>query len=126
MSHDFEPNPTYNEAKTIGKDFERLSDKLVNLKKNNEIAILFSNEALTAFNAFSFGWGARENYNDILRPYYDALYKMNVGTDFIDPSVKDFSKYKVIVVPALYAAPDDLLKRLNRICKEWRPCSVHF
>ncbi|MFM6937934.1 MAG: beta-galactosidase, partial [Aquirufa sp.] len=56
LSHDFEPNPTYNEAKIIGKDFAQLSDKLINLKKNNEVAILFSDEALTAFNAFSFGW----------------------------------------------------------------------
>ncbi len=148
LSHDFEPNPTYNEAKTIGKDFERLSDKLINLKKNNEVAILFSNEALTAFNAFSFGWGARENYNDILRPYYDALYKMNVGVDFIDPTsdfgygMSDLSadrhdvggsskseillpkseiihpKYKLIVVPALYAASGDLLKKLNQFVKD--------
>ena len=124
LSHDFEPNPTYNEAKTIGKDFDRLSDKLINLKKTNEVAILFSNEALTAFNAFSFGWGAKENYNDILRPMYDALYKMNVGVDFIDPSVNfgygasDFGKYKMIIVPTLYAASDDLLKKLNQFVKD--------
>ena len=117
LSHDFEPNPTYKEAISIGKDFDRLSDKLIDLKKNNQVAILFSNEALTAFNAFSFGWGARENYNDILRPYYDALYKMNVETDFIDPSVQDISKYKLIIVPALYAAPDSLLKKLNAYVK---------
>lgn len=118
LSHDFEPNPTYNEAKTIGKNFTDLSKQLVNLKKKNEVAILFSNEALSAFNAFSFGWGARENYNDILRPYYDALYNMNVGTDFIDPSVEDFSSYKLIVVPALYAASDALLQKLNQYVKE--------
>ncbi len=117
LSHDFEPNPTYLEAQTIGKDFDRLSEKLINFKKNNDVAILFSNEALSAFNAFSFGWGAKENYNDILRPLYDALYKMNVGTDFIDPSVSDFSKYKMIVVPALYAASDDLLHKLNDYVK---------
>ncbi len=117
LSHDFEPNPTYNEAKTIGRDFDRLSDKLINLKKNNDVAILFSNEALTAFNAFSFGWGTKENYNDILRPLYDALYKMNVGTDFIDPSVNDFNKYKLLIVPALYAASDDLLNKLNLYVK---------
>ena len=124
LSHDFEPNPTYLEAQTIGKDFNRLSDKLINLKKNNDVAILFSNEALSAFNAFSFGWGAREKYNDILRPYYDALYNMNVGTDFIDPSVdfrfgsSDFGKYKMIIVPVLYAASDDLLKKLNQFVKD--------
>jgi beta-galactosidase len=128
LSHDFEPNPTYNEAQTIGKDFDRLSKNLVNLKKTNEVAILFSNEALTAFNAFSFGWGAKENYNDILRPYYDALYKMNVGVDFIDPTV-DFGfgmpdvgsaqpKYKMIIVPALYAASDVLLKKLTQFVKD--------
>jgi beta-galactosidase len=152
LSHDFEPNPTYNEAKTVGQDFNRLSDKLVNLKKKNDVAILFSNEALTAFNAFSFGWGAKENYNDILRPMYDALYKMNVGVDFIDPQTdfgfgmsdfgnaspksdtpnpkskdpsvnlaletSEFGNYKMIIVPALYAASDALLTKLNRFVKE--------
>lgn len=117
LSHDFEPNPTYNEAKTIGQDFARLSTKLVNLKKTNSVAILFSNEALTGFNAFSFGWGAKENYNDILRPMYDALYRMNVGVDFVDPSSTSLENYKVLVVPALYAAPDSLLVRLNQFVK---------
>lgn len=119
LSQDFEPNPTYNEAQTIGKDFARLSDKLINLKKTNEVAVLFSNEALTAFNAFGFGFGTKENYNDILRPYYDALYKMNVGTDFIDGTKNpELGKYKLIIVPALYAASDDLLKKLNQFVKD--------
>lgn len=113
LSHDFEPNPTYDEAKTIGRDFQRLSSQLVNLKKSNQVAILFSNEALTAFNLFKFGWGSREGYNDILRPLYDALYKMNVGVDFVDPSSATIENYKLLIVPALYAAPDSLLQRLN-------------
>ena len=117
VSHDFEPNPTYDEAKTIGKDFERLSAGLINLKKTNKVAILFSNEALTAFNWFSFGWGAREKYNDILRPLYDAMYKMNIEMDFVDPSSKNLEAYQLLIVPALYAAPDSLLHRLNRYVK---------
>ncbi|WP_082111553.1 beta-galactosidase [Spirosoma radiotolerans] len=117
LSHDFEPNPTYDEAKTIGKDFARLSPQLVNLKKTNQVAILFSNEAQTAFNAFKFGWYSQNNYNDILRPMYDALYRMNVGVDFIDPSSQNIEQYKLLVVPALYAAPDSLLQRLNRFVK---------
>src|SRR5664279_5221618 len=32
LSHDFAPNPVYDEAKTIGADFARLSPQLVNLK----------------------------------------------------------------------------------------------
>lgn len=114
LSHDFEPNPTYSEAKTIGADFKRLSPQLVNLRKTNRVAMLFSNEALSGFNAFSFGWGAKENYNDVLRPLYDALYRLNVGVDFVDPSSANLEQYQLLVVPALYAAPDALLQRLNQ------------
>jgi beta-galactosidase len=113
LSHDFEPNPTYNEAKTIGKDFERLSPHLFNLKKTNKVAILFSNEALSAFNWFKFGWESRENYNDILRNMYDALYRMNVGVDFVDPSSMNLEEYNLLIVPVLYSATDSLLERLN-------------
>jgi beta-galactosidase len=112
LSHDFEPNPTYEEAETIGADFKKLASHLVNLTKKNEVAILFSNEALTAYNSFGPG-----NYNSILRPMYDVLYNRNVGVDFIDPSSRQLEKYKLIVVPALYAAPDSLLQRLNRFVK---------
>jgi len=117
LSHDFRPNPGYEEARTIGRDFAAIGRNLVNLRKSNPVAILFSNEALTAFGAFSFGWGARENYNDVLRPMYDALYRMNVGVDFVDPS-SDLEQYRLVVVPALYAAPDALLARLNRFVEQ--------
>lgn len=110
LSHDFEPNPLYQEAKTIGKDFQKLSTHLINLKKTNSVAILFSNEALSAYEAFRPG---RVSYNDVLRQAYDALYRMNVGVDFVDPSSTNIEKYKILVVPALYAAPDSLLERLN-------------
>jgi len=112
LSHDFEPNPTYEEAKTIGADFKRLSSHLIDLKKKNDVAILFSNEALTAYNDFGPG-----TYNNILRPFYDVLYNMNVGVDFVDPSSKEIENYKLLIVPALYAAPDSLLQRLNRFVK---------
>jgi beta-galactosidase len=112
LSHDFQRNPTYDEAMTIGADFKKLGKHLANLRKKNDVAILFSNEALSAYNAFGPG-----NYNSILRPMYDVMYNMNVGVDFVDPSSKEMEQYKLIVVPALYAAPDSLLRRLNRFVK---------
>jgi len=112
LSHDFEPNPTFEEARTIGADFKKLSPELANLRKKNDVAILFSNEALTAYNSFGPG-----NYNNILRPIYDVLYNMNVGVDFVDPPIRQIEKYKLIIVPALYAAPDSLLRRLNQFVK---------
>jgi beta-galactosidase len=118
LSHDFRPNPTYDEAKTIGRDFAAVGPQLVNLRKTNDVAVLYSNQAQTGFNAFSFGWGAPQTYNDVLRPAYDALYRMNVGVDVIDPSTADVSRYKLLIVPALYAAPDALLVRLNQFVKD--------
>lgn len=113
LSHDFEPNPTYDEARTIGRDFERLSSSLINLKKKNKTAILFSNEALTAFNSFKHFINGLD-YNDVVRLMYDALYKMNIGCDFVDPSSDNLEEYTMLVVPPLYAASDSLLNRLNQ------------
>lgn len=111
LSHDFEPNPTYLEAKTIGRDFTKLSQQLVNLKRTNKVAILFSNEALTAINWFKHNMGI--DYNDVLRQMYDVLYKINVGCDFINPTSQNIETYSLILVPPLYAASDALLERLN-------------
>ncbi|PYY29470.1 beta-galactosidase [Paenibacillus illinoisensis] len=118
LSHDFEPNPVYDEAKTIGSDFARLSPQLVNLKKTNRVAVLFSNEALTSIKWFGFNFTSDKNYNDVVRWMYDELYKMNIGCDLIDPSVESYKGYDVIVVPALYAASDALLERLNQFAQD--------
>jgi beta-galactosidase len=117
LSQDFKPNPTYDEAGSIGKDFARLGPQLVNMRKQNRIAIYVSNRALTAFNAFKFGWTSKTTYNDVLRPFYDALYRMNAEVDFVDPSTADLSPYKLIIVPALYSASDAEIERLNAFAK---------
>lgn len=117
LSHDFEPNPVYNEAKTIGRDFARLSPNLVNLKKNNKVAILVSNESLTAIDWFKFNASSPKNYNDIVRMMYDELYKMNIGCDFVNPASDNFEDYEMIIVPALYTAPDSLLEQLNEFVR---------
>ena len=117
LSQDFQPNPTYEEAGQIGKEIGRLGPVLVNMHKSNRIAIYFSNRALTGFDAFKTGPGSTTTYNDVLRPYYDALYRMNAEVDFVDPSTADLSGYKLIVVPALYCASDAELSRLNSYAK---------
>jgi len=114
LSHDFQPNPIYNEAKIIGKDFERLSEQLVDLKKKNDVAILISNEALTAIEWFPLNFSKNKNYNDIVRWLYDPLYKMNVECDFISPNCENIDQYKLIIVPSLYSASDKTLKALNQ------------
>ena len=120
LSHDFRENATYREACIIGNEFARLGKHLVNLKKKNEVAVLVSNEALTALNWFRIqeqapGADAKSiYYNDVMRWMYDTLYHMNIECDFIWPESENLDQYKAIIVPALYAAPDELLIRLNQ------------
>jgi beta-galactosidase len=106
LSQDYAPNSTFREAARVGGELQRIAPELVGLRKDNQVAIYFSNRALTAFNAFRFGWTSPITYNDVLRPFYDALYRANIEADLIDPSTKDMSRYRLIVVPALYAASD--------------------
>lgn len=118
LSHDFQENETYREACIIGRELREKGSRLVNLKKRNEAAILVSNEALTALKWFGIEATAADNgkifYNDVVRWIYDVLYQMNVECDFLWPESENFGQYKMIVVPALYAAPDKLLEKLNR------------
>ncbi len=114
LSHDFEPNPVYNEAKRVGKELERLSSHLVNLKKKNKVAILISNESLTAIEWFKFNSSSSKNYNDVVRIMYDELYKLNIECDFVYPDSENIEGYKLLIVPVLYTASDNLLKRLNK------------
>ena len=118
LSHDMQENAPYREACIIGNEFSRLGSHLVNLKKKNDVAILVSNEALTALKWFGIeATAAGDNgigYNDVVRWLYDALFKMNIECDFVWPESDNLDQYKVIFVPALYAAPDELLEKLKQ------------
>ena len=118
LSHDMQENAPYREACIIGNEFFRLGSHLVNLKKKNDVAILVSNEALTALKWFGIeATAAGDNgigYNDVVRWLYDALFKMNIECDFVWPESDNLDQYKAIFVPALYAAPDELLERLKQ------------
>lgn len=122
LSHDFQENETYREACIVGNEWKEIGDHLVNLKKKNDVAVLVSNEALTALKWFGIEAVSGDNgkimYNDVVRWDYDTLYKMNVECDFLFPESENMADYKMIVVPALYAAPDELLKRLDRYVRE--------
>ena len=113
LSHDFSPNPAYLEAKTIGAELAQLSAQLGDLKTENDVAILVSNQAMDALNWFKPGDTQGNVYNDIFRRFYDALYDSNISVDIINDVNASSSAYRVIVVPALYAADDRLLTRIN-------------
>jgi beta-galactosidase len=115
LTQDYKPNPVYEEASTVGADLKRLGPKLAGMTKRNSVAIYVSNRALSAFNSFK---PSGIEYNQVLRPFYDALYRMNVEVDILSPdSTMNLDNYKLIVVPALYAASDAEIARLNDYAK---------
>lgn len=121
LSQDFAPNETYQEASRIGNELKAIGSHLVNLKKHNQVAILVSNEALTALDKFRMdasvaGNFGRAGYNDVLRWIYDTFYHMNVECDFIstEATLTDMAQYPVLIVPALYTASDALLSALKQ------------
>ena len=115
LSHDFTPGAVYQEARTIGADFARLSPHLVNLKRKSDVAVLVSNRSLTGMkHSAAF---AGPGYGDILRWIYDSLFRLNISCDIIDDTVRDFSAYKLVVTPGLYCAEASLLESLRQYVK---------
>ena len=111
LSHDFSEGHPYKEASTVGNDLKKIGDHLIHLKKHNRIAMLVSNESLTALKWFPMGGG--QEYNDVLRWLYDALYEMNYECDFIGPEEEDMERYDAIFMPAMYSVPESTLYRLK-------------
>lgn len=118
LSHDFKENETYRAAKEIGREFAELSPHLVNLKKHNRVAMLLSNESLTALQWFPVNLASGDaplGYNEVVRYVYDQLYRLNVECDVLWPEAtrEDLAAYDLLVVPALYAAPERLLQDIS-------------
>lgn len=118
LSHDLEANPTYEEAASVGRDFERLGDRLILREKRNALAFVVSNRALSAFDSFKQVFGT--TYNDVFRRFYDAVYDLNVECDVVFDSpdlASEISRYDCVVVPALYAVSDATLLALEDYVK---------
>lgn len=118
LSHDMEENAVYREACIIGSEFKKLSPVLSGFKKDNKVAIMVSNEALTALKWFGIEASAAGDngigYNDVVRWIYDALYKVNIECDIIWGESENIEKYQAIILPAMYTADEKILTRLKK------------
>lgn len=115
LSHDLEPNRIYNEASRVGNEWKRIGPQLANFKPKSQAAILYS---VDSYNGIQFmPFDDKVDYMTVLHQMHKALYNLNVGTDFVFPDSTNFADYKVIVVPPLYVASDDLLSKLSNYVK---------
>jgi len=110
LSHDLEPNRAYAEVSRTAHELQRVGPHIVDLKRDNKVAILYSNDSRYGIEFMKFS--DRVNYDWMMQQMYNTLYRENVGVDFVFPESSDLAKYKVIVVPPLYVASDDVLNRL--------------
>lgn len=118
LSHDMEENAVYRETCIIGSEFKKLSPVLSGFKKDNKVAIMVNNEALTALKWFGIEASAAGDngigYNDVVRWIYDALYKVNIECDIIWEESENIEKYQAIILPAMYTADEKILTRLKK------------
>jgi beta-galactosidase len=111
LGHDLEPGRVYGEVTRIAQELRRVGPALANLKKKNRVAILYSLDSLHALNTMPFD--AKTGYMTVLSQLYRALYNNGVETDFVYPEDPRFADYDLVLVPALYIAGDELLRRLS-------------
>jgi beta-galactosidase len=116
LSHDLEPNRAYAEVSRVAHELKTVGPRLVNMRIQNEVAILYSADSSNglSFMPYTHGGGG---YSASMQQLHQALYKANVGADFVFPATMDFSGYKLLIVPSLYVADDALLRRISDYVK---------
>jgi beta-galactosidase len=111
LSHDLQPNRTYEEVSRVAGELKRLGPELVNLHKDNRVAILVSVDSANALSYMPVSDNV--NYMTVLRQMYDALYELNVEVDFVQAGDPNLSRYKVLLMPPLYSASDAVLQQIS-------------
>lgn len=110
LSHDLEPNRVYREATRIGTELKRLGADMILTRKNNPVAILYSSDSYHALRFMPFS--DRVSAMTILEQFHSALAELQVEADLVTPE-SDWSRYRVLLVPPLYSAPDAVLRKLS-------------
>jgi beta-galactosidase len=115
LSHDLEPNRTYAEVSQVAAELKKLGPQLVNLKKENKVAILFSADSANALSYMPFSDDV--GYMTLLTQMYRVLYDLNVEPDFVQAGDPNLSRYKVLLVPPVYSASDQVLQQISDYVK---------
>jgi beta-galactosidase len=115
LGHDLEPNRFYKEVSQVAHELQNIGPKLVNLKIKNSTAILYSRESDFGISYMPFKDG--NAYMEVVRQMHRAAFQNNIGTDFVLAENADFTGYKLLLVPPLYVASDELLNKISEFVK---------
>ena len=115
IGQDLQPNRISREFAVTAKELKSIGSKLVNLKKDNKAAILYSHDSYHALGFMPYTRRAQYPIDLV----HQALYFQNIETDIIPCDTwMDFSQYKLLVIPPLYVATDELLNKIDRFVKD--------
>jgi len=115
LSHDLQPNRTYEEVTQVAHELKKIGPQLVNLTQDNKVAILVSTDSANALSYMPVSDSV--NYITVLQQFYNALYDLNVEPDFVQTGDSSLSRYKIVFVPPLYSASDSELQQLTDYVK---------
>ncbi len=110
LSHNLSENASYNELSVFGNELKGIQSHLINMRKQNKLAIIIDNSSLCGLEEFPISDSL--TYNHILRSFFDAAYELNIEADLI--SVNDnFEDYPFLIIPALYSASNDTIHKIR-------------
>jgi beta-galactosidase len=106
-------------------ELQKIGPQLVGLQIHNQVAILWSRDSMNGIRDMPFKSSGPQwtfgppvaDYSTLVQQIHRSLYDLNIGTDFVFPETKDFSAYKLLIVPALYISDDALLERISDYVK---------
>jgi beta-galactosidase len=124
LGHDLEPNRVYEEAARVGAELRRVGPQLAGTMPRNRVAILHSVDSHWGLSFMPIGSADRDergrpkaDYLGVEDQLHRALYRLNVGADFVFAEEADFTGYDVLLVPPLYVASDALLEKIAAFAK---------
>lgn len=124
LGHDLQPNRVYEEAARTGAELMKHSQRAALARKENRAAILVSLPSSDALRAMPFA--DREDYSSVLRQMHRALYDLNIEADLVPADTPDLNRYRLLLVPPLYAAPDGALDAIARFVEQGGHAVVAF
>lgn len=117
LGHDQQPNRIYHEFKATASELKTIGSKLVNLRKENKVAILFSHDSFMGLGFMPYQTNGQQEYP--ISMMYKSLYEQNIEADIVPCDEDcDFSKYKMLIIPPLYIASDKLLNKIDAFVKQ--------
>ncbi|MFP4104466.1 MAG: beta-galactosidase [Phycisphaerae bacterium] len=125
--YDGRPKKVYAEAQRIGEKLDRIGDALEETRVRSEIAFFYDFPTRWMMETGSIWEGPRDVLVQHIRRCYDAVRANNVNCDAVGRD-QDFSKYKLIIVPAVQAMDDQLADKLLEYVRGggtliWHPLS---